>query len=127
MSEFDVVAEARADVGKGASRRLRRAGKVPGIIYGGTKEPMMITLDHNDLAKQVDREGFYSQVLNLKIGRKKEKVVLKDIQRHPAKPRVLHMDFQRVKATEALHMRIPLHFIGEEQAPGVRLHRGIVK
>ncbi|MDJ0892206.1 MAG: 50S ribosomal protein L25, partial [Gammaproteobacteria bacterium] len=110
MSEFDLVAESREDVGKGASRRLRRAGKVPGIVYGAGKNPAMIALIHTDLEKNLAQESFYSKVLNLKVGSKrKEKVVLKDIQRDPARPRVLHVDFQRVKATEALRMRVPLH------------------
>ncbi len=126
MSEFDLVAESREDVGKGASRRLRRAGKVPGIVYGAGKNPAMIALTHTDLEKNLAQESFYSKVLNLKVGSKrKEKVVLNDIQRDPARPRVLHVDFQRVKATEALRMRVPLHFLGEEEAPGVRLQHGI--
>lgn len=127
MSEFELVAESREDAGKAASRRLRRAGKVPGIVYGAGKNPAMILLNHNELEKQLAQESFYSTVLNLKVGSKrKEEVVLRDIQRDPARPRVLHVDFQRVKATETLHMRIPLHFLGEEEAPGVRLQRGIV-
>ena len=127
MSEFDVVAELREEVGKGANRRLRRVGKVPGIVYGAGKNPTMIALVHHELDKQLAQERFYSSVLNLKVGTKrKEKVVLKDIQRDPVSPKVLHVDFQRVKATEALRMRVPLHFLGEEEAPGVRLQRGIV-
>ncbi len=127
MAEFELIAESREDVGKGASRRLRRAGKVPGIVYGAGKNPAMISLNHNALEKQLAHESFYSKVLDLKVGTKrKEKVVLRDIQRDPARPKVLHVDFQRVKATETLHMRIPLHFLGEEQAPGVRLQHGIV-
>ena len=127
MSEFDLVAESREDVGKGASRRLRRAGKVPGIVYGAGKTPDMITLVHTELEKNLAQESFYSKVLSLKVGSKrKEKVVLKDIQRDPARPRVLHVDFQRIKATEALRMKVPLHFLNEEEAPGVRLQRGIV-
>ena len=127
MAEFELIAESREDVGKGASRRLRRAGKVPGIVYGAGKNTTMISLRHNALEKQLAHESFYSKVLELKVGTKrKEKVVLRDIQRHPARPKVLHVDFQRVKATEALRMRIPLHFLNEEQAPGVRLQHGIV-
>ncbi len=127
MAEFELIAESREDVGKGASRRLRRAGKVPGIVYGAGKNTTMISLSHNALEKQLAHESFYSKVLELKVGTKrKEKVVLRDIQRHPARPKVLHVDLQRVKATEALRMRIPLHFLNEEQAPGVRLQHGIV-
>lgn len=126
MNEFELAAEARADVGKSASRRLRRTGKVPGIVFGGNQTPTPITVDHNELIRQLDHEGFYSHVLELKLGQEKEKVVLKDIQWDPTKPKVLHTDFQRVKATEALHMRTPIHFVGEDQAPGVRLHKGIM-
>jgi len=117
---FEVQAETRDDMGKGASRRLRRAGQVPAIIYGAHKESTMITLDHNELIKHLEHEAFYSHVLDLKLGKKKEKVVLKDLQRHPSKPFILHVDFQRVSAKEKLRMHVPLHFMNEETAPGVK-------
>jgi len=117
---FEVQAETRDDMGKGASRRLRRAGQVPAIIYGAHKEPTMITLGHNELIKNLEHEAFYSHVLDLKLGSKKEKVVLKDLQRHPSKPFILHVDFLRVSAKEKIRMNVPLHFMNEETAPGVK-------
>jgi large subunit ribosomal protein L25 len=117
---FEVQAETRDDMGKGASRRLRRAGLLPAIIYGAHKEPTMITLGHNELIKNLEHEAFYSHVLDLKLGKKKEKVVLKDLQRHPSKPFILHVDFLRVSAKEKLRMHVPLHFMNEETAPGVK-------
>lgn len=121
MSElFDLVAEARTDFGKATSRRLRReSGKVPAVIYGAKKEPVHIMLPGNTINKALEIEGFYSQILNVKIDGKKQKVILKDLQRHPFKPVILHMDFLRVSATEKLTVNIPLHFVGEDSAPGV--------
>ncbi len=120
MSDFVVVAEKRTDVGKGASRRLRRADKVPAVVYGGSAEPESLTVDHNELIKQLEHEAFYSSILTLEVGGKKSKAVLKDLQRHPYKPKVLHMDLQRVDPKEKLHMHVPLHFIGDDVAPGVK-------
>ncbi len=116
----DVNAEIRRDAGKGASRRLRREGKVPGIVYGGRKEPTMISLAHDDLIHRLDNEAFYSSILSLKLGGEVEQVVLKDLQRHPAKPFILHVDFQRVMAKEKIRMQVPLHFVNEETCPGVK-------
>ena len=120
MNEFDLTAEPREDVGKGASRRLRRTGRVPAVVYGGDKDPTAVSLDHNDLLKHLEHQAFYSHILNLKVGRKKEKVVLKDVQRHPFKAQLLHMDLQRVDAKHKLTMRVPLKFINEDQSPGKR-------
>ena len=121
MSEsFEVVAQTRSDEGKGASRRLRRQGLVPGIVYGGHKEPQMITLSHSDLLRKLEEESFYSSLLDLKVGDVAAKVVLKDLQRHPAKPFILHVDFQRVSMQERLRMTVPLHFENEEIAKGVK-------
>ncbi len=119
-TDFIVNVEPRADTGKGASRRLRRAGLVPGIIYGSKKEPSMITLKHNELILHLDNEAFYSHILELKVGNKSEKVILKDLQRHPAKPFILHVDFLRISANESIKVQVPLHFIGEEVAPGIK-------
>ena len=118
---FELKAEPRSDVGKGASRRLRRAGKVPAIVYGAHRDPEPIVVDEHELARQLEHEAFYSHILVLRFddGRE-ERVVLKDIQRHPWKPRVLHLDFQRVSETEAIRMHVPLHFVGEDVAPGVK-------
>jgi len=121
MSEFiEVVAQTRDDGGKGASRRLRRQGLVPGIVYGGHQEPQMIALPHNVLVRSLEEEAFYSSLLDLKVGEERAKVVLKDLQRHPAKPFILHVDFQRVSMAEKLRMTVPLHFENEETAVGIK-------
>jgi large subunit ribosomal protein L25 len=117
---FDVVAEPRSDTGKGASRRLRRRGLVPAIVYGGHQEPQMIALTHSQLIRHLEHEAFYSHVLNLKVGEESASVVLKDLQRHPAKPFVLHADFMRVSQDEKLRMIVPLHFLNEEKSLGVK-------
>ncbi|MCF6280733.1 MAG: 50S ribosomal protein L25/general stress protein Ctc [Candidatus Polarisedimenticolaceae bacterium] len=119
-TNFVVTAESRTDTGKGASRRLRHAGLVPGIIYGAHKEPAMITLNHNALLLLLDNEAFYSHILELKVGKKSEQVILKDLQRHPAKPFIMHIDFQRISAKENIKVHVPLHFTGEDSAPGVK-------
>jgi large subunit ribosomal protein L25 len=117
---FELKAQARSDMGKGASRRLRRTGQVPGIIYGGEKDPELISLAHNELVLHLENEAFYSHILTVKSPSGEQKVVLKDVQRHPAKPFILHIDLLRVKASEKLKMQVPLHFIGEDKAPGVK-------
>ena len=126
MQEFEINAEPRTDVGKGASRRLRRSGKLPGIIYGTDKEAISITLDHNLLNHQLDNEAFYSHILSLKIGNEEVKAVLKDLQRHPYKPSILHVDFLRVSETEKITMRIPIHFTNEAQCIGVKQEGGVI-
>jgi len=126
MEQFELVAEKREDVGKGASRRLRRAGKLPGIVYGTKKDVTMITLPHNEVMHHLDHEAFYSHILTLTIGKDSEKVVLKDLQRHPFKRSVLHIDLQRVDENVALTMRIPLHYINEEICVGVKEGGGVV-
>ncbi len=118
---FEMIAEPRRDAGKGASRRLRRAGQVPAIVYGGHKEPEPISLLHNDLVNNLKHEAFYSHLLTLKVGDTETKVVLKDLQRHPAKPLILHVDFLRVSADEKLRMVVPLHFLNEAQCKGVKV------
>lgn len=118
---FDINAKVREDGGKGASRRLRRTGMVPGILYGGHKDPQMITVAHNELAQSLEREAFYSRVLDLSLDGNTEKVVLKDLQRHPAKPFVTHVDFQRISADDKIRMLVPLHFINENTCPGVKM------
>lgn len=121
MTELFVVeAQARADVGRGASRRLRHADQVPAIIYGAGKDPVSLTVSHNEMLKHLRNEAFYSHILTVNVDGKKEQAVLKALQRHPVKPRVLHIDFLRVKAGEAIHMKVPMHFIGEDTCPGVK-------
>lgn len=126
MSEdFVLNAEARSDLGKGASRRLRRlADLVPGIVYGGTKQPTNISIVHKDLVKHLDNEAFYSHIISLNIGGKAENVILKDLQRHPAKTQILHVDFLRVSKSTKLHTNVPLHFINEATSKGVKLQGG---
>jgi large subunit ribosomal protein L25 len=117
--KFELDADVRIDIGKGASRRLRHANKVPAIIYGAGQPPVSLTLDHNKLSHALSHEAFYSHILNLKIASKGEQVILKDVQRDPAHPRINHIYFLRVRADQKLHMHVPLHFLGDEKAPGV--------
>lgn len=124
--KFELEASVRHDMGKGASRRLRREEKVPGVIYGGGKAPVSLTIEHKLIAKSLENEAFYSHILNLKTGSESERAILKDVQRHPYKPRIVHVDFQRVRSDEKLHMHIPLHFSGAAEAPGVKDAGGIV-
>lgn len=120
MTNIVLEAEVRADVGKGASRRLRRLeNKVPAIIYGGAKKPQNIYFMHNHLIKALEDEKIYASVLNVKINKSIEHVVLKDLQRHPYKPVILHLDLQRVSATDVLVKMIPLHFLNHDTAPGL--------
>jgi large subunit ribosomal protein L25 len=117
--KFELDAEVRENMGKGASRRLRHTNKIPAVIYGAGKDPVSLTLDHNKVVTALSHEAFYSHILTLKINGTSEQVILKDVQRNPAKPRVHHMDFQRIRADQKLHMHIPLHFVGDEEAPGI--------
>jgi large subunit ribosomal protein L25 len=123
---FELQAELRDDLGKGASRRLRRAGKVPAILYGGGQDPQPLTLSHLDVLNQLKNEAVYSHVLTLKLGERAESVVLRDLQRHPFKPTILHMDFLRVSADRKLSVHVPLHFINEEGSRGVKQQGGVV-
>ena len=126
MDQFELNSEPRTDVGKGASRRLRGTGKIPGIIYGANKEATPITLIHNELMHQIEQEAFFSHILKLNVGKKSEKVVLKDLQRHPYKASILHIDFQRIDEKKKLSMRVPLHFINENECIGVREGGGVI-
>ena len=126
-TDFILQAKGREDTGKGASRRLRRlAGEVPAIVYGGKKNPTKIALTHKDVAKALENEAFFSSIISLDIEGASEDVIIKDIQRHPAKKIVLHMDFFRVSKTTVLQTKVPLHFINEDTCPGVKLGGGIV-
>ena len=126
MDEFTLVAESRGDMGKGASRRLRKSEIVPAIVYGAKKAALSIQLKHSDVLKSSSQESFYSQILDLSIDGKVERVVLKDMQRHPYKPFVMHMDFQRVDESAALTIRIPVHFLNEEDCIGVKQEGGVI-
>lgn len=126
-TQFELNAELRLDQGKGASRRLRRnADKVPGIIYGGGEEPTSLSFQHNQLRKALENEAFASHILTIHVDGKKHNAVLKALQRHPYKPRILHLDLLRITGKEKINMQIPLHFTGEDVAPGVKLDNGIV-
>ncbi len=120
MSDFVLQAEPRSDQGKGASRRLRRTGRVPAVMYGAGKDPVMLTLDHDELVNQLKSEAFFSSILTVKMGQGEDQAIIKDLQRHPGKPYILHMDLQRVSATEAIRVQVPLHFMNEEKCPGVK-------
>ena len=120
MSILELEAESRSDMGKGACRRLRRDGKVPAIVYGGGEDPQSITLVHSEILKRLDHEAFYSHVLTVNVDGKPNKAILRDMQRHPAKAVIMHMDFQRVDESKPIRVHVPLHFIGEDVAPGAK-------
>ncbi|QIL89789.1 50S ribosomal protein L25/general stress protein Ctc [Microbulbifer harenosus] len=121
MSDFKLNASVRSDEGKGASRRLRREeAKVPAIVYGGKAEPQNIALLQKDMFKALENEAVYSSVLTLNIDGKDETVILRDLQRHPAKAILLHADFQRVSADTKVHVKVPVHFLNEDKCKGVK-------
>ena len=120
------AATTRAQQGTGASRRMRFTGKTPGIVYGAGEQPQLIEMDHNAIFHALKKEVFHSSVLDLDIDGKTTKVVLRDVQYHPYKQLVLHIDFQRVDAKTKLHMKVPLHFSGEEESPAVKLDHCLV-
>ena len=123
--EFELNCTVRTDFGKGASRRLRRLdNNIPAILYGGDKDPVSLTIAHKDIARATENEAFFAHIITLKIGNKKEKAVIKALQRHPAKPIILHADFLRVSATHTIIVKVPIHFLNEETCVGVRLGGG---
>ncbi|MBS1146929.1 MAG: Ribosomal protein [Proteobacteria bacterium] len=124
--EIEIIAAKRELQGTGASRRLRHAGKVPGIVYGGTAAPVQIELDHNALYHSLRKEAFHASVLTMNIDGAKESVLLRDAQWHPYKQQVLHVDFQRVDKTHKIHVKVPLHFLNADVAPGVKTGGGKV-
>jgi large subunit ribosomal protein L25 len=126
-TDFTLHAKGREDTGKGASRRLRRlAGEIPAIVYGGKKAATQISLSQKDVTKALENEAFYSHIISLDVDGKSEDVIIKDLQRHPAKAYVMHMDFFRVSKTTKLQTRAPLHFINEEACVGVKLGGGLI-
>ncbi len=125
-TKFELTAEFRDDQGKGASRRLRRSGKTPAILYGGNREPRALTMDMSKLQQALDNEKFYSSIVTLKVGDVTQAAVLRDLQRHPYKAQIVHADFQRVLENEAIRMLVPLHFLNQETAPGVKTQGGMV-
>jgi len=123
---IEINAQKREMQGTGASRRLRHAGRVPGVVYGGDKAAQMIDLDHNELYHRLKQEAFHASILLLNFDGSKEQVLLRDTQMHPYKQAVMHVDFQRVSQQGKVHMKVPLHFINAETAPGVKLSHGTV-
>jgi len=125
--DFVLSAQSREEAGKGASRRLRReSGLVPAIVYGSSKKPQSISIEHKELTKHLEHEAFYSHIITLNVDGASQDVILKDLQRHPAKPIIIHADFLRVSKTKKFSTRVPLHFINEDIAPGVKLQGGLV-
>ncbi|AHK78387.1 50S ribosomal protein L25 [Ectothiorhodospira haloalkaliphila] len=125
-ANFELQAESRTERGKGASRRLRRAGRLPAIIYGAGKEPVSITLDHSAVWLSQEYEAFYSHILNVTVDGKLEKAIVRDLQRHPYKPFLVHMDLQRVSDNEPVRVHVPLHFLNEETCVGVKKGGGML-
>jgi len=124
--KFNLIADIREDSGKGASRRLRRQGKVPAIIYGAGRPPRSLTFDHGKVMRELENQSFYSSVLNIKVGEKSQAAIVKDIQRHPSKPRVMHLDFQRIVEDQVIRMNVPINLVGADIAVGVRDGGGTV-
>ena len=126
--QFELNCSVRTDSGKGASRRLRRLDNaIPAILYGGNKDPMALTIAHNDILHATENEAFFSHIITLNIGKDKEKAVIKALQRHPAKPFIMHADFLRVDEKQAITMKVPLHFINEDKCVGVKLGSGSIR
>jgi len=124
--KFDLVAEIREDQGKGASRRLRHEGKVPAIIYGAGRPSRALTFDHNKVIRELENESFYSSILNIQVNEKSQAAIVKDIQRHPSKQQIVHMDFQRIVEDEKIRMNVPIHYLNAEDAVGVKQEGGSV-
>ena len=124
--QFEFTAFARTGEGRGASRRMRRAGKAPGIVYGGTVTPQPIELDHNALFHALRNEAFHASILTMNLGGTATKVLLRDVQMHPFRNEILHVDFQRVDENRKIHMKVPLHFVNGESSPAVKVSGAIV-
>jgi large subunit ribosomal protein L25 len=123
---YEFTAFPRGVEGRGASRRLRRSGRAPAVVYGGTAQPQPIELDHNALMHALKNEAFHSSILTMKLGSESQQVLLRDVQMHPFRKQVLHVDFQRVDANRKIHMKVPLHFINGENSPAVKLSGAII-
>src|SRR5512138_30236 len=123
---IEISARKREMQGTGVSRRMRRMGKVPGVVYGGDKNPMSLELDHQDLFLNLRNEKFHASILTLDVGGAKEQVLLRSVSMHPFRPLVQHIDFQRVSKEKKIHMKVPLHFVNAEKSPGVKEQGGIV-
>jgi large subunit ribosomal protein L25 len=125
--KIEIKAEPRSVQGTGASRRLRRESKVPGVLYGAGKDALAIQLDHKDLWFKLKMEAFHASILDMEVGNDKTQVLLRDYQMHPFRPMILHADFQRVDANKKIHMKVPLHFVNAEISPGVKVAGGLVQ
>lgn len=124
---FELAGEPRTQLGRTDARRTRKAGRVPAVMYGGGEGPESITLDHNALRNQMAREAFYTSIVTLKIGAKAQQVIVKAVERHPAKPQIMHLDFQRVRDDVEITLNVPLHFLNEASAKGVKEQGGVVE
>ena len=124
--QLDLVAEFREDSGKGASRRLRRQGKVPAIIYGGGRDPRSLTFKHDELIHAMEKEAFFSSVLSVQVGKNVRQAIIKDVQTHPAKRQILHLDLQRITEDQEIRMSVPIHYLNEEEAVGVKQGGGTI-
>ena len=124
---FELEAEPREIASRGGNRRLRKLGRIPAIVYGGGQNPRPISLDHNSLVHQMDREAFYTSILTIHVGNEAQPVVVKDVQRHPVRPLIMHLDFQRIVEDEEITLHVPIHFIGEAAAKGVKEQGGVVE
>jgi large subunit ribosomal protein L25 len=124
--QIEFSATTRVHQGTGASRRLRRAGRVPGVLYGGNHKALSIDLDHNEIFHHLKLEAFHASILSMTLDGKKQPVLLRDVQMHAYKRQIIHLDFQRVEADQKVHVKVPLHFVNAESAPGVKLQGGIV-
>jgi large subunit ribosomal protein L25 len=123
---FELAGEARAQLGRTDARRLRRQGKVPAVMYGGGEGPLSVVLDHNAITRHMSREAFYTSILTLQLGSKSQQVIVKDVQRHPAKPQIMHMDFQRIREDEEITLYVPIHVLNAANAKGVKEQGGVV-
>lgn len=124
---FELAAEPRTQLGRTDARRTRKAGRVPAVMYGGGETPQSMTLDHNALKNQMGREAFYTSILTIKMGAKTQQVIVKAVERHPAKPQIMHLDFLRIREDVEITLNVPIHFINEESAKGVKEQGGVVE
>ncbi len=125
-TKFELTGEKRERKGSSSSRRLRREGRVPAVLYGGAKGPVMLTFDHDAIHHHLENEAFHTSILTVTVDGEADQAILRDVQMHPYRPKVMHMDLQRISASEKLHMEVPIHLLGEDVAPGVKLQGGIV-
>jgi len=124
---FELEFESRERTGKGHNRRLRRQGRVPGVLYGAGRDARSISLDWNTLMHQMEKEAFYTSILSLKEGENAQPVIVKEVHRHPIKTQILHIDFQRILEDEEITLHVPIHFLGEAQSKGVKLQGGEIQ